>query len=583
MTDDSNGSPGLLSNGNFGGFESHTSDNGVHHGWHKVTNSKRQKRQEFRSKGHPASAPEDGKRGAENSIFRSLEKEAEERRARREALLLAAAANHTIGSAGNAQSESDVEGDEDHQADTNGASNGELKKLKIKKPKKPKVSVAEAASAIDPSDLASFLMEISESFSELPDVQLMRFADYFGRAFNAITPSQFGWNKILKESSMAKAAEIPLCYLPESVNKIASDWLFARPVDALGDFIIWALNDVLNDVQPQHGIHKNFKGAFNHVAAKTKVAVLLVLALALRKRPEAFFQKAVSVRPSPQFQGQEKLAMLAWAYGQAAQGDLIIGMQLWVQNLLPLACGKTSTPVSRDIGLQFAESILFANSKKNRAILQSGASRKGDRLVPPVALDLLMRVSFPSDAARTKATERFLGIYPLVKELALAGPHRSKVTKPVAQQLLPLSLEAASEDVPALVHEACDVFIWCLSQNTDCIKQWEKLHLENLNGSVQALSYISSEWKEIAGRLSALDDFRNTVSGIRVKNHAALGREKTDMELYKMLKSADKHCKMLDKRLARPRICFKLTATLIAGVGIAYGLYLLNPDIGMSS
>lgn len=43
------------------------------------------------------------------------------------------------------------------------------------------------------------------------------------------------------------------------------------------------------------------------------------------------------------------------AFLQAAQGDLVIGMSLWVQNLLPLAVGKSSTPVSRDTALQFIE------------------------------------------------------------------------------------------------------------------------------------------------------------------------------------------------------------------------------------
>lgn len=41
--------------------------------------------------------------------------------------------------------------------------------------------------------------------------------------------------------------------------------------------------------------------------------------------------------------------------GQAAQGDLVVGMHMWVQNLLPLAVGKSSTPALRDTTLQFIE------------------------------------------------------------------------------------------------------------------------------------------------------------------------------------------------------------------------------------
>lgn len=549
---------------------------GANHGWQKVT--KKHKRQDARSTktSHTEVA---GSRagGPESQVFQALEKEAEEKRAHKEALLRAAAlgASHMAHS----QSDSDADGEEENpgHGEVNGVTNNdELKKPKAKKPKKPKVTVAEAASAIDPSDLAAFLVQISESFAESPDVQLMRFADYFGRAFNLVTPTQFGWNKILRES-LSKATEIPLCYIPESVIKTASDWLAARPLPALGDFIVWGLNDVFDDMQPQ-GSHKGSKFASTQASSKTKVGVLAVLAILLRKRPEALLHKAAVLRTNPLFQGQDKLVMLAWAYGQVAQGDLLMGMQVWVQNLLPLAYGKNGTPASRDITLQFAESVLFVNLKKARPILQNGASRKGERLVPPAALESVMRLSFPSEAARTKATERFQAIYPLIKDIALYGPHRSKATKPVAQQLLPLCLEAACEDVPALANEACSILVWCLSENADCFKQWEKLYLDKIKGSVSLLSYLCAEWRTTAGQLSPLDNLKNTISRFRVQNAEA----KVDSKMALMLKTAEAHCKVLKKRTARTGLCFKATTALIAaGAGIAYAFYLLNLDISV--
>jgi hypothetical protein len=36
-------------------------------------------------------------------------------------------------------------------------------------------------------------------------------------------------------------------------------------------------------------------------------------------------------------------------------------------------------------------------------------------------------------------------VYPLIRELALAGSQNSKTTRPVAQQLLPLSVAALSQ------------------------------------------------------------------------------------------------------------------------------------------
>jgi hypothetical protein len=42
------------------------------------------------------------------------------------------------------------------------------------------------------------------------------------------------------------------------------------------------------------------------------------------------------------------------------------------------------------------------SSPKARTILLNGAVKKGERLVPPSALELLMRVTFPVPSARVK-------------------------------------------------------------------------------------------------------------------------------------------------------------------------------------
>ncbi|KAI5056372.1 hypothetical protein GOP47_0028190 [Adiantum capillus-veneris] len=543
------------------------------HGWQKVVNTKKAKRQQEQAaaKTVGSGGRNTGINGSDSRVFHTLEKEAEQKRAHKEAILRAYHQDLATSSGATINSESD-----DDAADLKAAMiDADLeKKPKVKKPKKPKITVLEAASAIDADNLASFLAEISELFATSPGVQLMRFADYFGRAFSLVTPTQFGWNKILKESSLAKAVEVPLCFVPESIVKIASDWVATKPLDALCDFLIWALADVLSDMLPTKGSKSTV--TLQH---KTKVGVLVVLALVLRKRSDTLFHSTTAIRTNTQFLGQEKLVFLAWAYGQAAQGDLVAGMQAWVQNLLPLACGKASTPASRDLALQFAESILFCNTKKATAILQNGALRKGERLVPPASLDALLHAAFPSDASRTKATERFEKIYPLVKELALYGPSKSKSTRAVAQQLLPLCLESASKDVLSLSSEACSIFVWCLTENPDCFKQWEKLYLEKLKGSVKVLGYMCKDWSAISGKLAPMDELWNTITIIQNKNHAAMKGAKADPKLEVMLITADRHAKVLKRKSARMGPCFKMMASVMAGASIVYGFYLLNFDL----
>lgn len=46
--------------------------------------------------------------------------------------------------------------------------------------------------------------------------------------------------------------------------------------------------------------------------------------------------------------------------------------------------------------------IRILSSPKARPILLNGAVRKGEHIVPPSALDLLMRASFPAPSARVK-------------------------------------------------------------------------------------------------------------------------------------------------------------------------------------
>jgi len=46
------------------------------------------------------------------------------------------------------------------------------------------------------------------SYETQQDIQLMRFADYFGRAFSNVSASQFPWVKLLRESAVAKVADV---------------------------------------------------------------------------------------------------------------------------------------------------------------------------------------------------------------------------------------------------------------------------------------------------------------------------------------------------------------------------------------
>lgn len=566
--------------GNGSSFEALFEDNAPakssNHGWQTVVNPKRQRKQQ----GKEANSADPNKaksNGDGKSIFQSLELHAEERRKRAEEQRAAAASALSVGQTNGKIGASD-EDSEEEAPNQSGAVDGEEKKVKQKKPKKPKVTVAEAAAKIDPSNLADFLVEITGSYEKAPDVQLMRFADYFARAFSSVTSAQFPLNKMLKESTVAKLAEMPLCYIPEVVRKTSADWINQQPTEELSKFSLWAFSSVLEDIGTQGG-HKGSKQAAQPVAVKTKVALFVVLAMVLRRRPDIMLQLSPALKTESKFQGQDRLPMIVWSIAQACQADLVIGTSLWVQNLLPLAVGKTSTPLSRDLTLQLIESCILQNTKA-RPILLNGAIRKGERIVPPNALNLLMQAAFPLDSARTKGTDRFVAIYPFLKELALTGSNRSKATRPVAQQLLPLMATTISEENPALTNEAAGIFIWCLTQNSDCYKQWEKLHIEHIKASTIILGKLSADWKNNVERLRPLLDLKRTLKSLRSKNEHALEGEDGDARLQASVKAADKYCKILLGRLSRTAACLKITTmTALMIVLIAFFVMLALPSM----
>jgi hypothetical protein len=151
-------SNGVLENGGSynNGVESRNG-NAKDHGWKKVTNVKKQRRQEM--KGSIATGQQEveknGGKPAEPKGFQALETEAAERRKRREARIAAALAAGESG-----EEQGDVGGEHQPEEGTV-AVGGELKKTKPKKSNKPKVTVADAAAAIDPSDLSTFLADIT--------------------------------------------------------------------------------------------------------------------------------------------------------------------------------------------------------------------------------------------------------------------------------------------------------------------------------------------------------------------------------------------------------------------------------------
>ncbi|KAJ7964490.1 Transmembrane protein [Quillaja saponaria] len=419
------------------------------HGWQTVSYQKRNRKPSKASSLDKSSDLQSRRPNGYDSsadVFRSIEQHSEERR--RRALDAQRAYDAASGEVAAARSKrhSDDEYDSDAEVPAGTVENGlgEVKKVKPKKPKKPKVTVSEAASKLNTVDLSAFLADITVSYESQQDIQLMRFADYYGRAFSSVNSAQFPWLRIFKESPVGKIVDIPLSHISEDVYKTSVDWISQRSSEALGSFVLWSLDSILADLANHLGTAKGSKKVVQQASSKSQVAIFVVLAMALRRKPDVLIGLLPTMKESSKYHGQEKLPVIVWVIAQASQGDLIVGLHLWVSLLLPLLSGKSGcNPQSRDMILQLVERIL--SFPKARPILLNGAVRKGERVVPPLALEALMGITFPLPSARVKATDRFQAIYPTLKEVALAGVPGSKAMKQLAQQIWSFAFKAAGE------------------------------------------------------------------------------------------------------------------------------------------
>ncbi|WVZ25636.1 hypothetical protein V8G54_004180 [Vigna mungo] len=605
--------------------ESNGISNGSDHGWQKVTYAKKQRKKTNNtangsdSRANSNKLVPNGTLSGSDAVFRSLELQSEDRRRKiLEARKAADAAYDDDVAPGRSKhrSRNDEEDDEDDENVEHSTENGkaEEKKVKQKKPKKPKVTVAEAAAKIDAADLGAFLVDISASFETQQDILMMRFADYFGRAFSAVAASQFPWVKLFRESTVAKITDVsveflvfllfssstrdlwqhigkryglfavigpvqamPLSHISEAVYKTSIDWINHRSPEALSSFLLWSLDSILADLGSQQTATKGSKKAVQQVSSKSQVAMFVVLAMVLRRKPDALITVLPTLRENTKYQGQDKLPVIVWMIAQASVGDLSVGLYAWARNLLPIVIGKSGNPQSRDLVLQLVEKIL--SIPKARPVLVNSAVRKGERLIPPSAFEILLRVSFPPSSTRVKATERFEAVYATLKEVALGGSTGSKAMKQVSLQIFNFAIKAAGENNPELSKEAAGILVWCLSQNTECYKQWEKVYQDNIEASVSALKKLSDDWKEQSAKLSPYESLRDTLKNFKQKNEKVLASE-TDAARHAYFKDADKYCKIILGRVSRSHGCTScLTLTVLAlAVGAAV---LLSP--GMES
>ncbi|XP_071907827.1 uncharacterized protein [Coffea arabica] len=152
--------------------------------------------------------------------------------------------------------------------------------------------------------------------------------------------------------------------------------------------------------------------------------------------------------------------------------------------MLPLLGMKSNpSPETKELVLQVVESILSVPNAEQ--VLVSGYVRKGERLLPASALELLLHLAFPS--APVEETDRFETIYPTLRCVAVAGVNGSDSRKQLAIQIQDLAWRAIGGGNAKLSDKATGLFVLSLYHNPECYKRWDRVYEDDVDKSVAIL------------------------------------------------------------------------------------------------
>ncbi|KAL0795186.1 hypothetical protein Bca101_066563 [Brassica carinata] len=213
------------------------------------------------------------------------------------------------------------------------------------------LSLSEAAEKIDPSHLAACLDEVLNEGWLLPETQMLELIDYYG---NGLSHVSFQWVNMFEEYPLSKLIDVPISLIPKPVYEKSIDFINTLPFDTLPAFVLWSSDLILTEWP---GVIKVEQRNSN----KSKVAIFVVLAMALRTQPDALTLVLTNMKERPTYQGQDKLPVIIWMMAQASQGDLSAGLFSWVQTLLPLVVNECCSSQAIDLILQFVEIVLTQN------------------------------------------------------------------------------------------------------------------------------------------------------------------------------------------------------------------------------
>ncbi|XP_027177369.1 transmembrane protein 214-like [Coffea eugenioides] len=392
------------------------------------------------------------------------------------------------------------------------------------------MATMETNGSAEGAELASFLsfaLASNESQQLQEDTGLIKFTNHLEGVFSGVRrPPQTPWLKLFNEL----AADTIDRNIPHEVRQLAVSWIQHRSNEALKATVLRALDCIVAGLEGQ----KAGSGGSN-----CQVVMFLVVSLILQQKPDVLVSILSIWKDNSRYHGESKLPVFVWMTMQAARGDLTLGLYIWAREMLPLLGMKSNpSPETKELVLQVVESILSVPNAKQ--VLVSGYVRKGERLLPASALELLLHLAFPS--APVEETDRFETIYPTLRCVAIAGVNGSDSRKQLAIQIQDLAWRAIGGGNAKLSDKATGLFVLSLYHNPECYKRWDRVYEDDVDKSVAILRKLKKLWVYLA----PYEDLVDTLKRFRQKNEkVVLSGGKGGARRQAMFIEADEHCKEL--------------------------------------
>uniref|UniRef100_A0A1J3E9Z9 Uncharacterized protein n=1 Tax=Noccaea caerulescens TaxID=107243 RepID=A0A1J3E9Z9_NOCCA len=372
-------------------------------------------------------------------------------------------------------------------------------------------------------------------------------------------------------NNLRDVIDLPFRHVPEPVYKTVEYWIEKVEEKSVSNFIKWSFEWTRN----------RLAGIYTNTEPNSQLGVFVALSIILRSRYlvlcpilPVLRQRYYHLERSP-----EMLQFTVWMMAQVAQVDLCLGLYSWASILLPLVRDKfLCNPRSTDLIMQLIENVL--SNPNARAILLTNAVRENERLFPIPSFEILLPLTFPASFESVNVTERFVAVYPLLKEVALADEPDMEKMKEFTQCVFDLSLKFAEQGNPVLANEATSIAIWCLTKNVYCCNHWDRVYMDNLEASVALLQNLVDEWKDHSLKLSSSPrDTRIlnlTMKNFVLKNERGLAGGGASTFLYE---EADKYCKEISRRLSRGNGFLKGCGAMILVAVVAAASVVLSSSL----